>query len=259
MESINTKLPPICVDIGNTRVSIARSGKKEPEIVQSLSTTSILAKGKIVFTRQARRACRLSYGAVLVSVVPDAVPILKRSCEELIEGPILEITSRLQLPFSIKSKNPEGLGADRLCTAAGAVARRKSVIVIDIGSAITVDMVVDHIFMGGVIMVGPDMALKALGSYAARLPNLKASTHRDVFLHTCINTSSSMILGSGLTAVGSIKEAVRLLQHRFDARPVKVITGGAAAGMINKLPSSWVYSPNLIFEGMLRIWESNSY
>lgn len=97
---------------------------------------------------------------------------------------VLEILKdiRLPAPFLITAKScsfikttyhdPTKIGADRLCNViAGYVRFGGPLVVVDIGTAVTLDVIDDkRTFLGGVIMPGPSTALKSLSKLTAQLP-----------------------------------------------------------------------------------------
>lgn len=80
-----------------------------------------------------------------------------------------------ETPIPIKNKyaTPLTLGTDRLAAAVGAnyLQKGKNVLIIDIGTCITIDFVsAEGEFMGGNISLGPTMRLRALHEFTSRLP-----------------------------------------------------------------------------------------
>jgi type III pantothenate kinase len=157
---------------------------------------------------------------------------------------------------------PAKVGPDRLCAAAGAFAgpggkRSKHAIIVDIGSAVTVDLVHDRTFRGGLIFAGPVLGLRALGEYARRLPKIDPLMMVDASPRKLSDTEPSMALGARVGTVGAIREAVGLLRRRAGTRPVVTVTGGWAPVMVPHLPSSWRYDAHLVTKGMKAIRDFN--
>jgi type III pantothenate kinase len=79
-----------------------------------------------------------------------------------------------QLPIRVIYDPPESVGIDRLLNAVAVVPRvppGTSIIIVNAGSAVTVDLVNrDGAFAGGAIFPGARMMAKALHNYTARLP-----------------------------------------------------------------------------------------
>lgn len=86
---------------------------------------------------------------------------------------VLRISGTTPLPFSNAYQTPQTLGSDRIAAVAGAQAlyKGKDVLVADIGTCLTLD-VIDRqgTFLGGNISPGPSMRLTALHDGTACLP-----------------------------------------------------------------------------------------
>jgi type III pantothenate kinase len=152
---------------------------------------------------------------------------------------------------------PRHLGIDRVCAAAGAARHgAQSVIVVDVGSAITVDLVSRGTYRGGLIIVGPGLALRALSSYTAKLPALdwrRLEGRPDRF----DGTENAMLTGAALGSAGAIREGVRYLDESLDRPARKYITGGGASVLLGRLPASWRFEPDLVLKGLYHLWQLN--
>lgn len=108
----------------------------------------------------------------IVSTVIDLAEEQKREIEE-IGCPVVWFSNQIPMPIGIKYGTPHTLGCDRLAAAIGAAdeAPARNLLVIDAGSAITIDFVdKDGNFRCGNIAPGVKMRLKALHEFTARLP-----------------------------------------------------------------------------------------
>ena len=109
--------------------------------------------------------------AIVSSVIADSCE-LQNELQKL-QCPIVRFNSCTPLPLEINYRTPGTLGSDRLAAAVGAwnEATGRNLLVIDAGSAITIDFVSkDGKFNGGNIAPGIKMRLKALHEYTSRLP-----------------------------------------------------------------------------------------
>src|SRR5439155_21245354 len=121
---------------------------------------------------------------------------------------------RQMLPITNDVVKPEHVGIDRLLNAVAARNRlmaAKSIVIIDAGSAVTVDWVdKDGVFRGGAIFPGLQMMAKALHDYTAALPMVEdnRSTPRHILPG---NSTESAIRGGVFWAVaGGIRALTRL-------------------------------------------------
>lgn len=244
----------LCVDVGNTllKLDLVKGGR-----VRRLVSLPTRGCDRGPAGRRWARAVEAVGGAdglAVSSVVPDLTRRLSRSLLSVTGCDPLIVDHRAPLPFTVAVHRPARVGPDRLCAAAGALTgRAHSVIAIDVGSAITVDVVHQRRFLGGLILAGPSLSLRALGRYARRLPDIDWFA-QDAFPSDFGTTRRSMTLGTSVGAVGGIREAVRLLERRVGRRPRTVITGGAAMPLRRALPATWLFEARLVSLGLYRIW-----
>jgi type III pantothenate kinase len=147
-------------------------------------------------------------------------------------------------------QTPESLGIDRFLVCLGA--RRHApgnVIVIDAGSACTIDLMTgEDIFRGGVIMPGLKLFHRAMNAELPELPEVKAA-----FPVTWPGKSTDQSLRWGIN--GAFVMAVESFVQKFvtETGPASVfVTGGDAAILIKNsemLPDLQHHS-GLIFDGM---------
>ena len=101
--------------------------------------------------------------AIISSVITEQ-PALTTELANL-GCPVVRFNNTLQLPLEIKYRTPHTLGSDRLAAAVGAwnEAPGRNMVVIDAGSAITVDFIDRNgNYLGGNIAPGIKMRLRAL-------------------------------------------------------------------------------------------------
>ena len=107
--------------------------------------------------------------ADISDVMQDKIRQLPFTMRELVSG-------KTPVPVKIKYATPLTLGADRLAAAVAAARLKpgRNVLVIDIGTCLTFDIVnAAGEFLGGNISPGPQMRFKALHQFTARLPKVE--------------------------------------------------------------------------------------
>ncbi|MDH4036761.1 MAG: type III pantothenate kinase [Candidatus Krumholzibacteria bacterium] len=243
----------LCADAGNSTIKIAvvDRGRVGP-VVAVASTASARAIDAAV--RRAQRGGARRGACAFSSVYPAVNAVIAAALRRTTGEAPLRISHRIPLPVRIGVRHPERLGADRICAAVGAVGTRGSgAVVVDVGTAITVDLVTDRVFRGGVILAGPDMALGALHAGTAALPAVDFRT--GAFPPGGIDrTDLAMRWGAGLAAAGGIREAVAMLQRRVGRRLPVVVTGGGVSRIASLLPSSYRVRPHLTLIGIDTIY-----
>lgn len=152
-------------------------------------------------------------------------------------------------PCAIKDV-PEGYGADRLAADIGAYAGQHALLVIDAGTCITYDLIVDGRLAGGVISPGVQLRLNAMHDYTAALPQFSALEAEGTTPLMGNNTRDCMlsaaIHGASFEAEGYIRS---LLAEHPDL--CVVTTGGNPLDISNTLPHT--YDPLLVLRGLNRI------
>ncbi len=165
-----------------------------------------------------------------------------------------ELTSG-DLPIAVKLDAPERVGVDRLLGAVAANRLRdvgRAAIVVDLGSAITVDLVTaDGAFVGGSIMPGVAMSARALHEGTDALP-LEPKWRLDE-PPPALGASTTAAIESGLYwgAVGGVREIVTRLSELSAGQPHVFLTGGTAPVVAHLLGEPTRYVPHLVLAGIV--------
>ena len=113
-----------------------------------------------------------SFGSGIYSAVSDITPGYLAALSSLPFG-VMEFRSGVTpVPLENLYATPLTLGADRLAAAVAANAMQpgRDILIVDIGTCITVDIVSGGSYLGGNISPGPAMRFMSLNEHTARLP-----------------------------------------------------------------------------------------
>jgi type III pantothenate kinase len=168
---------------------------------------------------------------------------------------IRQLTYR-DVPLTIRVDEPARVGIDRLLAALAADRLRqrdRAAIVVDLGTAITVDLVdADGAFAGGAILPGIATAARALADQTDALPQVALE-----FLDkppAALGKSTVPAIESGIYwgAIGAIRELVSQLSAPFQTRPDLFVTGGASRQVADLLKTHGAvrHMPNLVLSGI---------
>ena len=157
--------------------------------------------------------------------------------------------------FGIKNcyEDPALLGVDRWIAmiAAGNIAGRGPLLVIDAGTAVTIDFVNDNNeFVGGVIFPGLATMISTLNSSTGLIREDIQLVQGNVLEFECKNTKSAVANGTALSVVAGIDKAV---DHYLseNGENLKVLITGGDAGFIARLSSHpMVVEPELVLHGL---------
>lgn len=180
----------LAIDIGNTNTNLGLFNKERLLRGYSIPTEqkSYLSTLKKIFDRN-----KID-DAIVCSVVPKSTLILEKELRK-ISGKSPQVTGRdIVVPIKNLYRKPKQVGQDRLVNAyAGIVLYDAPLIVVDFGTAITLDVISKNKeYLGGVILPGLEISLDALVKRAALLPKIKLNKPKEFIGR---DTKSSMLSG----------------------------------------------------------------
>jgi type III pantothenate kinase len=262
--------PPPCalllvVETGNTTASIAVfSGEECLEVHKVPSLQMFDKNGVEAHLLSVIRNYPTLRNAALCSVVPSLDEAICTSLRAHLPGEVLMVTSSMHLPFTLHYDSPESFGADRiaLCALCQRLYPGEAVIALDLGTAITVDVLgSDQDYLGGLIMPGLDLMAKALHEHTARLP-LVGIGRPETFVGRstvdCIR--NGIALGCVSSIEGLMVKITSWLRDEHAEQNIKVIaTGGNApliAGMLDFLP---VVEEHAVLRGTSYLFSLNAH
>jgi type III pantothenate kinase len=168
----------------------------------------------------------------------------------------IELTADTPIPLKNLYRSPATLGYDRLAAAVGAntIFPGSNVLVIDIGSAITIDFV-NHMneYTGGNISPGMSVRYKALNKYTANLPLKEPCEDFELFGS---DTDSAIINGVQNGILFELAGYINRLNETIKDLKV-MITGGDADFFVKKLKNPIFVDLNLTLKGLNKILEFN--
>lgn len=275
----------IAIDIGNTNTSVALiSGKKilktdsvetgfrecfEKHLSKALRAISQDARaqehkstrrsGKTNDASSARgetspEKCfggRVTIDEVIIcSVSPKALTIVKACVKKVFKVSPKIIGKDIIVPIKNKYDDPKQVGQDRLVCAYAAIELYGApVVVVDLGTAITFDVISKrHEYLGGMIVPGIRLSAEALYNKTALLP--KISIHKPKRLIG--KTTEESILSGIFYGYGEmIKGIIDLLSKQFHQEPKIIVTGGFSDLMKHYVPEyKCIVEKELIFKGI---------
>lgn len=233
----------LAVDIGNTTIAFAVIDQGKVLAVKRMDTVvkseSLRWQLKGVLREFKRRYAGISQ-AIICSVVPKVVSMIKRSIKAELDVKVHVVGEDIKVPMVNRYKNPRQVGQDRLVGAyAAMVLYGKPAIIIDLGTAITFDAVsADAEYLGGAIVPGIRLSAESLFSKTALLPQIDIKAPRSVIGRT----TQESILSGLFYGYGSLcRGFIELMEHQVKGRPKIIMTGGHTQLMkrfIKGLPSS---------------------
>ncbi len=180
-------------------------------------------------TRLSEIAERIRAEAIIVvSVVPDMTELVL-STFSVADAEVVVIDGEMELPIKIEYGSPKRLGADRIANAVGAWVfyseNSRSLVVVDVGTATTVDLVRDGVFLGGAILPGIDMMISSLHQNTAQLGEPEPGTKPQF---PGKGTEQCIVAGAIAATAGAVDFLRRKFKGSRKEQLFTVLTGGDA-------------------------------
>jgi type III pantothenate kinase len=263
--SPTSSFPLVAVDVGNSRVKLARFDEPPP-----LTNRATLPTPTAVLDVDPR----VAPGAAdpwddLTKLVGDRPcdaftwhigSVQRQTSARLVEhlrdrgATRVTLLAAGDLPIYVNLPRPDMVGIDRLLGAVAANQLRsltRPAIVVDLGSAITVDLVsTDGAFQGGAILPGLGMSARAMHHFTDLLPLVEMQTLAEP--PPAVGTATVAAMTSGLFwgAVGGVRQLIELMGREGGGDPEVFLTGGAAPSVASLLPGSARFEANLVPAGI---------
>ena len=273
--------PPICLgdtvllaDVGNTRIKLAvlvDHGVMDPE-QPTLHPSQLTRRLPTVGRRHDLTSHGFRHDQLekwLKSVAPGAAVVIVASVHDAAAAKLeaclaeLSVTSHrplrqrrighADLPLLIRLESPHKVGIDRLAAAAAAGILKtpgRSAIIVDCGTAATVDMVsADGEFLGGAILPGPSLMARALAEGTSKLPEVLALEQSAPPPMPGRSTHEAIAAGIGFGIQGAIARLVAEARSTLGGDADVILTGGWRGAVRAVLPGA-LDMPDLVLMGV---------
>ena len=236
----------LIVDEGNTLCKIAVLDKNE-----------VLCERSVRDFDMAEIVSLMSQFTIEKAVVASTRGGAAKICEQLRTkiDKVLHFTSQTEVPIGVDYSSRQTLGADRLAVAVGVVCGMgiEDALVVDMGSAITFDIIENGTFRGGNISLGVAMRFKALHDYTAALPLCSATEPTEEFGKSTVEAIEQGVMQGVLYEIEGY--AARILAGK--AKKNIIFCGGDAESFVNRIKNAIFAPRKLMFTGLNKILEYN--
>lgn len=261
MNEVNKSAELLVCDVGNTNLKLGLANREK--VLQSFTLPGGLMETedslgiKISFLLRYSGVNTASLKAcVISSVVPAMDPILRAAIKRYLASSIFFVPYDLPVPLHNKYPRPQETGADRLV---GAYAARTlfpewaSLLVVDFGTAVTFDCIVDDSYLGGLIFPGPAIALQALAQKTAKLPAINLEFNSSE-AQACVDTATSIQHGIVFGYQALVEGLCARLAKNMPSPP-KIIATGSFAHTLNKINNIFdAILPCLMLDGLRNLY-----
>lgn len=231
----------LCIDIGNTNVNFAVVEKQSVLHPASFPTQKLKKDAHYIQDFQAlidrHSICAVAY----CSVVPE----LNSRLESLFSPKLVvfQLTEKSVVGLPLAYPQPKEIGHDRIANAIAAQAHYQlPSIIVDLGTAITFDVVTENGYEGGIIAPGFELMSRYLNEQTALLPKLSPS---EIALYPSDpaafgrSTVEAMTLGISVGFSGMVDALLEHLLERTAPSSKQTPKLLSTGGSITQLNSKW--------------------
>jgi type III pantothenate kinase len=242
--------PDVVVDVGNTAIKWGRCSAKAVDCVVRMPVGDPDAWEKELQRWHLNGPASLALAASNHPVGDRLVRWLRQRGDE-----VLVIDHFRQLPLNITVYHPQKVGLDRLLNAVAALNSpdrcRWPALIIDAGTAITVDRVDGGVFRGGAILPGLRLMAQAMHDHTAALPLVEFRDRPPTYPGR--STEQAMQIGIFHAVVGGIHSIVQRVIEELEepAKPPAIfLTGGDGDFLLPDLRGQIDFWPEMTLEGL---------
>lgn len=183
------------------------------------------------------------------SVNPLVMEGVEHTLKKITGKSVAWVGRDIDLPIKVKTQSPQQTGVDRVLVVAAAYEMmQKACVVVDAGTAVTVNLCNDAgEFLGGAIAPGASMMLDTLHDNTARLPAVAFAAPASVIGDS---TEQAMLHGVYHGIRGMVKELVEQYATDLGNWPEIIATGGDAEILFKDWELVHAVSPDLLLYGI---------
>jgi type III pantothenate kinase len=251
----------LVIDIGNTNTvfgiykngSLINHWRLSTALNKTVDEYAILVNSLIYFEK-----IRLSdvKNAIISCVVPPLLFAFQKICRKYIGIEPFVVEPGIKTGMPILYENAQELGADRIVNAvAGYEKHRKSLIIVDFGTATTFDYVTPRgEYAGGVIAPGIMISMEALFERASKLPRVELTKPKEIIGKNTVNAIQAGIVYGYVSLVDGI---VKRMKENVNTNPYVIATGGLSNLVYQEAQSIDEVDEFLTLKGLKLLYERN--
>jgi type III pantothenate kinase len=243
----------LLLDVGNTNI---KAGMLADGVMTPLGSVRHRDVGLGPAISEAKRIPGKVTDVIACSV---AGPPVRRELEATIRDhlgvePVFIMASREACGVTNSYPEASRLGADRWAGLIGAHARGyRAACIVDAGSALTIDGLVNGRHLGGLIAPGIGLMRTALFSETGNLRVLSEEPLEGGMSLFATDTRESIVRGTLLAAASLIQRSRAEMVRQVGKSPALLLSGGDAEVLLPLLDETVEYLPHLTLEGLARL------
>ena len=251
----------LAIDVGNSNIVIGciQGGEISHvfRVVTDYAKTEVeYAVGiKSILEFQGIR-CDAFDGAIISSVVPPLVTVLKSAVKSITGRTALVVGAGIKTGMNILIDDPAQLGSDLVADGVAAIAGYKlPVIVFDMGTATTISVIDEHgNYLGGALYPGIALSMNALSQRTSQLPKVPIDPPDKV---VSANTIDCMKSGAIFGTASMVDGMIDRIEEELGKKMTVVATGGLSGRIVPYCRHEIVHDEHLLLRGLGIIYDKN--
>ncbi|MBQ9519219.1 MAG: type III pantothenate kinase [Firmicutes bacterium] len=252
----------LAIDIGNTNIVMGGITDGKIEFIARTSTDRIKTADQ--YGIQIKNILELYNidikkidGSIIASVVPPVLNAMKGAVELVTGSKPLIVGPGVKTGLNIVMDNPASVGADRIvCAIAGLSMHKPPLVMIDMGTATTIDVVDENKnYIGGCIMPGLKSSLDALSEKAAQLPEISLEEPKSIIGK---NTVDCMRSGFMFGFASMLDGCIDRVEEHLGKKANVIITGGLSRFIKPLCRREMTFADDLLLTGLYIIYKKNA-
>ena len=254
----------LAIDMGNTNIVIGCVDEEKVLFEERLATD--LSKTELEYVVIFKTVLELYgiekekvTGAIISSVVPQLVNIIKSAVYKLIKVEPMVVGPGVKTGLNILMDEPRRVGSDLIVDAVAAINNYGTpLIVIDMGTATTMSVIVRKVnYIGGVMKPGSKVSVDSLVSRTAQLQRISLDAPDKVIGKNTINCMKSGVIYGNASCIDGMID--RLAEEMGEGlSDIKVVaTGGLARVILPQCRHNIIQDDELLLKGLKIIYDKN--
>ena len=233
----------LAIDIGNTSLKKAIFSNLHLNKINHINYSKDNFNKVLTFLQNDSKRFEKIY---ICSVVPELDNLIKR---KFLKNNLCFIKKNLLKSYVHNTVNFNQLGIDRIINVLSAnktYSKNKHFIIIDLGTATTLDIIINRKYFGGVILPGLTTSYANLINLASGIKNIRLQETKDIIGK---NTKGALLSGFNTGYKLMIDSYIKKVSSKYKQRFKVIITGGYASNIFNK-QNKYEYKEDLTLLGI---------
>tara|TARA_B100000963_G_scaffold361955_1_gene401265 strand:- start:65966 stop:66691 length:726 start_codon:yes stop_codon:yes gene_type:complete len=236
----------LIIDIGNTNIKVYVYYNGKPEFFKIINSIDKLKNSIIGYSEKISHV-----------IISDVKSHGIENILSIFEGKFILLVKECRLPFESRYKTMNSLGDDRIALVNSAFKKfpNHNVLIIDVGTCITYDLIVEKgYYLGGMISPGFEIRYRSLNLYTANLPLVKKIEKKANIIGD--STHSSIESGVYFGIINEINLNIDFFLKNYRNLKV-VVTGGDSKVLFKKIKNAIFADQYFLADGLNYLLEFN--